>query len=429
MSGEENVLLTTSASRTDSEFYDSGEDYAEVDPETFHWNLTRELSLLLNMINLKPAGINKHLSMMFIREKISKELKLNIPSESIWKYLHSKWDMQEADKIEGIPFSATPDDFDLADQEYGQFIIEEGETFRRQHEDQTRLRAQQELAQLFAKKEEMKKRKSFRGAGKIRSKSDSISSVDSKDGLGESTPAMPEIPVVKPIEIDHEEAGPSTRRSLRTNDKSDDKEPEEEDTTIKKKLRLSVKPEVTKPKDPNVLSIKPINQSKETEVEDRTPSNRGRKRKNRNVSESSFSSDTSKQHNNNKNTTTYANVSDSSSRSVTPENLISNIGNQSVTLDVTNRKSNLRSGDLKSKSGVDKQIVKLQNADPILPEIKTVEKQSSTADVKPKRSINKQNETNKLKTKTRPRLTSDAIVAQQAEVQPSLGRRSCSYKS
>lgn len=34
--------------------------------------------------------------MLLIRDKISKELKVNIPSKCIWQYLDSKWDLEAA---------------------------------------------------------------------------------------------------------------------------------------------------------------------------------------------------------------------------------------------------------------------------------------------------------------------------------------------
>lgn len=54
----------------------------------------------LNFIIIKIlkffSGINKHLSMLLLREKISEDLKVNIPTKCIWKYLESKWDINAA---------------------------------------------------------------------------------------------------------------------------------------------------------------------------------------------------------------------------------------------------------------------------------------------------------------------------------------------
>jgi len=41
-------------------------------------------------------GINKHLSMLLLREKVSKDLKLKVPTKCIWRYLKTKWDIDAA---------------------------------------------------------------------------------------------------------------------------------------------------------------------------------------------------------------------------------------------------------------------------------------------------------------------------------------------
>ncbi|XP_050527310.1 muscle M-line assembly protein unc-89-like [Daktulosphaira vitifoliae] len=414
-----------------------------VDPETFKWSTSQELSLLLNMIQLKPAGINKHLSMCLIREKLSKELKLNIPSQCIWKYLWSRWNMDAADDIEKTNFSTALEDFDLPEDEYSQLLVEEGEKLRKQIDEEESLITKQELASIANKKEEIKKKKILRGSGKTRSKSDSISSVDSKDGIVENNTGTLDTLIVKSEDLEFEEITTSTRRSLRTNEKPEEKEkqekeePDEQDASNKKRLlRVSTKVEIPKTKEPKILCKRPINPSKEVDLEETLPSNRGRKRKNRNVSESSISSDNSKHPKINKNNSYDVNASDSSSRSVTPENLKSKMSTRSITPDTSNRKSNLRSSDrdFKSKITLDKSTSKNHNVDH-LQELKTEnikiergEKQSNV-DSKPKRSIHKHSEVNKVKAKSKPRLSSDAIVAQQAEVQTSLGRRSCINKN
>lgn len=41
-------------------------------------------------------GINKHLNILLLQEKMNHELKRHIPTKSIWKYLESKWNIQAA---------------------------------------------------------------------------------------------------------------------------------------------------------------------------------------------------------------------------------------------------------------------------------------------------------------------------------------------
>jgi len=45
------------------------------------------------------SGINKHLSILLLKEKISKELQVNIPIKVLWNYVTSKWDIRAAVNI------------------------------------------------------------------------------------------------------------------------------------------------------------------------------------------------------------------------------------------------------------------------------------------------------------------------------------------
>lgn len=42
------------------------------------------------------SGANKHLNMMLLREMLSKEHNLNIPTKCIWYFLDSYWDIEAA---------------------------------------------------------------------------------------------------------------------------------------------------------------------------------------------------------------------------------------------------------------------------------------------------------------------------------------------
>lgn len=281
------------------------------------------------------------------------------------------------------------------------------------------------------------KRKLFLSRGITRSKSNSMSSIDSKDGLNETVPSTPsDSSFVKTNEIGTED-GPSTRRSLRTNEKPEEKDQDEESPNKKKMLRVNNKSDDQKSKDLKQLNKKIPQQSKDLEKNEKVPGVRGRKRKIRNVSESSISSDNSKQTRSYKNNLTDLTVSDSSSRSVTPEILRGKTSNRSVTPETIIRKSNLRSSDKdhKSKLALEKACIKFgHHVDLILPEIKIErlkpEKQFvSVIESKSKHSVQNKNEANhKVKGKTRGRVTSDLLVVQQSPDVP-LGRRSCSTKS
>ncbi|XP_016662292.1 uncharacterized protein LOC100160059 [Acyrthosiphon pisum] len=375
--------------------------------KTFEWTTKLEKCLLLNMARLKPCGINKHLSIILLKEKISKELKLNIPVKVLWNYLSAKWDIRAADIIEHISFNTSEKDFVLP-EEFDQLISEEGEKIKKLDKE--------------CLSDEINKKKLLNWSGKTRSKSNSMSSVDSKEGLNETIPStLLESSPAKTNEVGFDD-GPCTRRSLRTNDK----------------LENSKSDEKNKLKDLKQINKKTSNQSKDVDKIEKISKFRGRKRKSRNVSESSFSSDNSKQRRNYKNNLTDLTISDSSSRSVTPEILRSKTSNRSVTPESISRKSNLRSSDKdqKSKLALEKACLKFgHHVDLVLPEIKIErlkpEKQfASLMDAKSKNLTHNKNEANnKVKTKIRNRVTSDLLVVQQSPEIQSLGRRSCSNKN
>lgn len=286
----------------------------------------------------------------------------------------------------------------------------------------------------------MKKKKSFNSPNKTKSKPNSLSYVDSKDGFSETVSSTQSDSWVKSSGNLSEEVS-NPRRSLRTNDKSEEKELE--DSSNKRKLlRVNNKSDDSnKLNDVKLVNKKQSNQYKDMEKNEEFTKVGGRKRKSRNVSESSFSSDNSKQLRNHKNNLTDLTISDTSSRSVTPEILRGKTSNRSDTNETTGRKSNLRSGDRdqKSKLAIEKACIKLDHhVDLILPHIKIerlktdkCEKQFSTViESKSKQLLtNKIEFINKVKGKTRGRVTSDLLVAQQSPDIQALGRRSCSYKS
>ncbi|KAL4105232.1 hypothetical protein QTP88_020493 [Uroleucon formosanum] len=375
--------------------------------KTFEWTTKLEKCLLLNMTRLKPCGINKHLSVLLLKEKISKELKLNIPISILWNYLSDKWDIRAADIIEHISFNTSEKDFALP-EEFDQLIIEEGEKIKKLDKE--------------CLNDEINKKKLLNWSGKTRSKSNSMSSVDSKEGLNETIPStLLESSPAKTNDVGFDD-GPCTRRSLRTNEK----------------LENSKSDEKNKLKDLKQTNKKTSNQSKDVDKIEKTSNYRGRKRKSRNVSESSLSSDNSKQRRNYKNNLTDLTVSESSSRSVTPEILRGKTSNRSVTPETISRKSNLRSSDKdqKSKLALEKACLKFgHHVDLVLPEIKIErlkpEKQyASLMDSKSKNLTHSKNEANnKVKAKIRNRVTSDLLVVQQSPEIQSLGRRSCSNKN
>lgn len=258
----------------------------------------------------------------------------------------------------------------------------------------------------------------------------SVSLIDSKDSLNETDPSSTKVSEVELEEI------PSIRRSLRTNDKPEEKELQDSTKKTNKLSRLSNKIDVKKVTDLKQPNKNIQNQSKDSEKNNIVLNMKNRKRKSRNVSESSFSSDNSKQPRNLKNNLTDINISDSSSRSVTPEMLRGKTSNRSVTPETMSRKTNLRSSDKDQKLNVslEKGSTKFGHYDITLPEVrlerlKTEKVEKPVMELKSKSLIQSKNELKQGKSKFRGRLTSDLLVAQQSPVIQPLGRRSCSNKS
>lgn len=104
----------------------TSEDYPVSLQKDFKWNSKQKIALLNGMINLKPAGVHKHLNMLLIREDVSKNLKKTVPTAAIWKYLHSYWDTDIADNIERSTVTLDKENFDLPkDEEWMQLIQEQ----------------------------------------------------------------------------------------------------------------------------------------------------------------------------------------------------------------------------------------------------------------------------------------------------------------
>lgn len=390
-------------------------------PKEFELNLSLQRCLLICMRRLKPCGIHKYLCMALIQEKLKKQFDVDLPCNVIWDYLATQWDLKAADEIEGISFDTSKKPFVLP-EEYDQIEEKAAEKIKKMLKDSSNDEINKKKMLKESSNDEINKKNILNWSGKTRSKSNSMSSVDSKEGLNETTPStLLESSSVKTSE-ERSDDGPCTRRSLRTNDKLENNKPDEKN----------------KVKDLKQINKKIPNQSKDIEKIDKISNLRGQKRKSRNVSESSYSSDNSKQRRNYKNNVADLAISDSSSRSVTPEILRGKTSNRSVTPEIISRKSNLRSSDedQKSKLTLEKACLKHgQNVDLVLPEVKVEriqhEKQNApSVETKSKSLVQSKNEANnKVKGKIRNRVTSDLLVAQQSPDLLSLGRRSCSNKN
>lgn len=251
-----------------------------------------------------------------------------------------------------------------------------------------------------------------------------MSSVDSKDGPSETAPTLTDGFSVKTGEVGSDEVL-NSRRSLRTNDKFEDKE--FVDSLDRKKL---LPEDHNKSKDLNQLNKKMPNKSKDLDENKQLSNFRGIKRKSRNASESSVNSDVSKQPRSSRSNAIDLAVSDSSSRSITPEILRSKLSNRSVTPEKINRKSNLRSSDKdqknKSLTVTDKASTKYNLIEPVIKinRFKLDKSEKQVTKSIPKQLTPGKDETSKTKNKIRGRVSSDYLVVTQPTEIQLLGRRS-----
>jgi MRG-binding protein len=70
------------------------------------------------MDNLKPVGINKHFFMALIVERLSKALKRDISSNTIWSHLETMYNLKTLDSQESLPFPNEETIFSLPEPEY-----------------------------------------------------------------------------------------------------------------------------------------------------------------------------------------------------------------------------------------------------------------------------------------------------------------------
>lgn len=256
-----------------------------------------------------------------------------------------------------------------------------------------------------------------------------MSSVDSKDGPSEVTSTLTDGFSVKTSEVGSDEVL-SSRRSLRANDKLEDKE--FVDSLDRKKLVFvhSSSEDHNKSKDLNQLNKKMPSKTKDLDKNKQLSNVRGLKRKSRNVSESSVNSDVGKQPRFSRSNAIDLGVSDSSSRSITPEIFRSTSSNRSVTPEVINRKSNLRSSDKdqknKSLTVTDKASTKYNLIEPVLKinRFKLDKSEKQVTKSIPKQLTPGKDETSKTKNKIRGRVSSDYLVVHQPTEIQLLGRRS-----
>lgn len=90
--------------------------------DSFEWNTEEEVQLLYALDGLRPVGINKHVYMARICERMSTALKREILPEMIWTHLRTWYNLEALDQMERLPFTDEQVDFQLPDSEFSALI-------------------------------------------------------------------------------------------------------------------------------------------------------------------------------------------------------------------------------------------------------------------------------------------------------------------
>lgn len=90
--------------------------------EDMEWSTEEEVQLLYALDGLKPVGINKHLYMARICERLSKALKREVAPDTVWAHLRTLYNLDVLDQMERLPFAEEQVEFSLPDSEFSALI-------------------------------------------------------------------------------------------------------------------------------------------------------------------------------------------------------------------------------------------------------------------------------------------------------------------
>lgn len=90
--------------------------------EDMEWSTEEEVQLLYALDGLKPVGINKHLYMAQICERLSKALKRDVASDTVWAHLRTLYNLDVLDQMERLPFIEEEVEFALPESEFSALI-------------------------------------------------------------------------------------------------------------------------------------------------------------------------------------------------------------------------------------------------------------------------------------------------------------------
>lgn len=86
------------------------------DEKASPWPHDKEVQLFYALKGRRPVGINRFFQMMFIQEEFSNLTGQDVPSEEIWKYLDTLYDLDALNENEEEPFATEEKDFTLPDE-------------------------------------------------------------------------------------------------------------------------------------------------------------------------------------------------------------------------------------------------------------------------------------------------------------------------
>lgn len=90
--------------------------------EDMEWSTEEEVQLLYALDGLKPVGINKHLYMARICERMSTALKREIAPDAVWAHLRTLYNLDVLDQMERLPFVEEETEFSLPESEFSALI-------------------------------------------------------------------------------------------------------------------------------------------------------------------------------------------------------------------------------------------------------------------------------------------------------------------
>lgn len=88
--------------------------------EPITWTAETEVDLFHAMKGHKPVGVDKHIQMILIQEKLSNSLNRSVSAKQIWEHLCTLYDLQALNESEVLPFPLKETEFSLPKSQFGE---------------------------------------------------------------------------------------------------------------------------------------------------------------------------------------------------------------------------------------------------------------------------------------------------------------------